>query len=52
MVEGAAEAIDPLDKTIQDKFLLAVFRREMLSWEKELAKAAVKRGGLGIRYPT
>ncbi len=52
VVEGAAEAMDPLDKAIQDKFLPAVFGREMLSWEKELVKAAVKRGGLGIRCPT
>mmetsp|Transcript_5588 Transcript_5588/g.7800 ORF Transcript_5588/g.7800 Transcript_5588/m.7800 type:complete len:368 (+) Transcript_5588:754-1857(+) len=44
--------MDPLDKAIQDKFLPAVFGREMLSWEKELVKAAVKRGGLGIRCPT
>ena len=48
MVEGAAEAMDPLDKAIQDKFLPAVFGRGMLSWEKELVKTAVKRGGLGI----
>ena len=41
-----------MDKAIQDKFLPAVFGREMLSWEKELVKAAVKRGGLGIRCPT
>jgi len=43
-----------LDKAIiQDKFLPAVFGREMLScWEKELVKATVKRGGLGIRCPT
>ena len=29
-----------------------VFRRQALSWEKELVKAAVKRGGLGIKCPT
>ena len=52
VAEGAAEAMDPLDKAIQDKFLPAVFGREMLSWEKELVKAAVKRGGLGIKCPT
>mmetsp|Transcript_39270 Transcript_39270/g.70307 ORF Transcript_39270/g.70307 Transcript_39270/m.70307 type:complete len:110 (+) Transcript_39270:105-434(+) len=43
----------PLDQaTIQDKFLPAVFRREVLSWEKELVKATAKRGGLSIKRPT
>ena len=52
VVEGAAEAMDPLDKVIQDTILPAVFGRGMLSWKKELVKAAVKRGWLGVRCPT
>mmetsp|Transcript_2597 Transcript_2597/g.4210 ORF Transcript_2597/g.4210 Transcript_2597/m.4210 type:complete len:107 (+) Transcript_2597:7-327(+) len=39
--------------SIQDKFLRALCAHEVLScWEEELVKAAVKRGGLGIRCLT
>jgi len=44
--------LEPLDRVIQDKFLPAVFGRELQGWEKELVKVAPKKGGLGVRCPT
>ncbi|CAM9595743.1 unnamed protein product [Heterosigma akashiwo] len=52
VVEGAAAKLEPLDRVIQDKFLPAVFGRELQGWEKELVKVAPKKGGLGVRSPT